>query len=123
MSLQTRLSALITAIGADIKALNTAVATKPRVVRGRVSNGGSRAGGTGFTVVKIGTGEYRVTFDSAFPAVPVVVGSPDLGGPVNQKTWQHDTEAATASAFRCSVRNSNTGAVVDVGFHFTATEA
>lgn len=34
MSLQSRLSTLITAIGVDIKALNTAVATKPKIYQG-----------------------------------------------------------------------------------------
>lgn len=94
-----------------------------RTVRGVVGADGSTTTGTGFSVSKLATGEFRVTFDTSFSDVPAVTGSPRMGGASSSKTFEHDTEAATASAFRCSVRDSTTGATVDDGFHFVAVGA
>lgn len=44
-----------------------------RLLRGVVAANGATVNGTGFGVVKTGTGLYSVTFDAAFPATPVVV--------------------------------------------------
>lgn len=90
-------------------------------VRGIVNADGTIAYGTGFTVNKLGTGEYRVTFSTPFATVPSVVGSTRPGGGT-VTFWRHDTEETTTSAFRCSIRD-NSGATVNIGFHFIAAPA
>lgn len=88
-----------------------------RVVRGIVNADGTEAAGAGFgySVAKLGTGEYRVTFDTAFAGPPSVACWPRIGG----RQTPEDTEATTAAAFRTSVRDS-AGVLVNVGFHFQA---
>jgi hypothetical protein len=81
---------------------------------GRVSSTGS-ASGSRFSSVKDSTGQYTVTFDSAFAATPVVLvtasgGSANLAGIIT---------AVTASAFTVQIRNTSS-TLTDSDFHFVA---
>lgn len=68
-----------------------------RTLRGKVNAAGSVDavnGSGGFTAVKMGTGRYRVTFNSAFADIPVVmvsaIGAPAFGVVSNQSLTQFD---------------------------------
>lgn len=50
-----------------------------RLIRGSVSNAGVRVGGAGFSVVRLSTGDYRITWTTPFSADPSVVVSPVSG--------------------------------------------
>jgi hypothetical protein len=50
-----------------------------RLVTGQVGAGGLRERGVGFTCSRTSTGNYQVTFDTPFAAVPVVLTSPVEG--------------------------------------------
>ncbi len=88
----------------------------PRIVRGRVSGAAPTIlQGTGFTVTKLFVGIYQVDFDSAFPAVPVVVLTTEVVGSARLAN-------PTAALFQLALEN-NAGAAVDGVFTFTAVES
>lgn len=53
----------------------TADEEKLRIVRGKVSSTGAIQAGTGFSVVRVSTGNYRITFTTPFSSIPSATGS------------------------------------------------
>lgn len=84
-------------------------------VAGVVNIGGTVAAGTLFSSVKDSTGQYSVTFSSAFPARPVVVITAEGGSAIIAPVLT----AVSAAAFTVQFRNSASG-LTDQAFDFIA---
>lgn len=85
-------------------------------IRGVVAADGTITRGTGFSVVKSGTGSYAVTFTTAFAATPVVTLTP--------KTWSTTgVTGETTNGFSVTNWNVTDGSQVDGAFAFAALEA
>lgn len=91
-----------------------------RMITGRCSDGGARLWGTGFTSTRTGEGRYRITYGTAFSAVPVVVVTlVDAAARDNAVT----VESSTAATFEVRVRdvaNAGEGSYQDTAFNFVA---
>ena len=94
-----------------------------RVVRGEVDAAGAVVRGTGFTSSRTAVGNYAVTFDDPFAAVPVVVGivgaTANPAGAVLVAKLNAGTPPS-ATGFVMNTQNSATGATVDAIFNFIA---
>lgn len=135
MSLQTRLSALITAIGADVKSMKTRLdvldakspsvlvgnpETNLRIVRGVVdmsTAGATIVAGSGFTVARTALGVCTVTFSTAFPARPAVDLTVDTSTGAKFAVAATNNGSFVARIFNVSALN---GAAEDRAFNFTA---
>lgn len=90
-----------------------------RRVRGTVSSSGSVTRGSGWSVVRNGTGDYTVTFDTAFSDTPsVVVGAGATAAFYTAKL--HASTPPSASGFRVAVFVTNTTAAADGEWCFIA---
>lgn len=91
-----------------------------RVLAGRVSQGGARLSGSGFSVAPIGTGRYQVSYDSAFSAVPTVVAT--LIDPLAEDNFL-SVLASTTTGFQLHSRDDSHNADAsyqDSAFNFIA---
>jgi len=90
-----------------------------RMITGRVTAGGSKAQGGGFTCIKIGSGQYAINFDVSFSAEPIVVAT--LYG--NDVDNIITVTTATAAGFLVQIRDITTGgsSAQDGSFNFIAT--
>lgn len=89
-----------------------------RVVSGAVASDGSESSSE-FSVVKNGTGDYTVTFTTAFASTPNVVVGKDQTGSANVAKL-HASTPPTASVFRVFTFVGSTGTATDGGFTFIA---
>jgi hypothetical protein len=91
-----------------------------RTIAGVVRNDGTKqVASAEYTVTKIGTGEYTVTFAVPFTSVPAVVCWPKRG--FTASITKEDTTDVSITGFQLSVRNSIDGVLQNLGFHFVAT--
>lgn len=104
--------------GNDLLVLGTLTGAPRREFEGIVNADGTEGGGdTGeFSVTKNGTGDYTITFTTAFSAVPAFTATPNANA---GRFLAMDNAAPTASAVRIVVRNS-AGTATDTAFHFHA---
>lgn len=86
-----------------------------RGVRGTVSSDGDVVRGTGFSVVKTGTGQYTVTYTTAFDTTPVVTFG--LGASGTGAAMKLTSEAESTFSV---VTYTPAGAAVDSPFSFHA---
>lgn len=86
-----------------------------RTVSGIVAADGSESSSE-FSVTKNGTGDYTVTFTTAFAEVPAFVATPNAA---TARILGMDNAAPTASAVRVVAR-STAGTATDTAFHFNA---
>lgn len=108
---------LATALLGDGVVTDAKLAT--RIVRGDIAAAGTINFGSGFSVVKNGTGDYTVTFTTAFAAAPVVVLTlGPTGGGVAIK--HNDAAGPTINNFRVQGFLTATGAASDLRFQFIA---
>lgn len=84
-----------------------------RIIRGTVNSAGSIIVGSGFTITKIGTGDYRINFNTALSALPTCVAS---AYSVLYITWISDP-LTTSIRVHTSDR---TGSPADAQFAFMA---
>lgn len=91
-----------------------------KIIRGIINTGGagSIVKGSGFSIVRNGTGDVTITFTATFKDVPSVVATVGETGAVS--AIKHFEKAATASTARLLVFLTATGAGQDSVFHFTA---
>jgi hypothetical protein len=90
----------------------------PRIVTGLINGGGAIIAGTGFTVTKVATGYYRVTYAPAFSALPCL--HVHNGG--SEQIWIAPLiYIASSSMFETLLRNS-ANANSDGSFYFTAIQ-
>ena len=87
---------------------------------GYVSAAGTVGSGLGFTVTKVGTGDYRLNFDPPFQTIAKVVPMQGQGSGVLAIFKQHITEGSTTSTFRLQVYNTDASANIDTDFWFIA---
>jgi hypothetical protein len=92
------------------------VAAGAVTIKGRVAANGTITAGTGFSVTQNSTGDYTVTFTSAFAAVPVVFVTAVDGGLGTRKTFVRDV---TTGDFDLAITNFG-GSNSDSPFHFLA---
>jgi hypothetical protein len=92
------------------------IPTQPTVVTGIVSSAGGVTAGTGYSVVRNGTGSYTVTYTSAFAATPTVVIAP-VG---NGGFW--NITAQSPSSFTVVWTNTGGGVNMDTSFNFIARQ-
>lgn len=85
----------------------------PRMITGAVSAAGAVNAGSGFTVTKLGAGNYRVTFNAAFGAAPAVVVDIDQTG-----AYGGSIQARAADHFDVIAFNTNTQVPADLAFVF-----
>jgi hypothetical protein len=86
-----------------------------RLVRGEVSSAGVVVRGTGFTATKVGTGLYRVTFNTPFPSDPTVTA--------NTAAYNFNgagLNLVRSNSFEVVVFFNQTGPQQDSPFHFIA---
>lgn len=88
-----------------------------KTVRGIVALDGTISAGSGFSVTKNGTGDYTITFDPAFAAVPSCVA---INGDNSSGAFNHVTGSAAAASVRLQARVASTGVLTDMSFHFIA---
>jgi hypothetical protein len=96
-----------------------ALAEVPRIVRGEVAGNATITRGSGFSVGIVGTGDRSVTFDTPFPATPVVV----VGmGPatINAQVQIHVSGPPSTTGFRVAIMNAAGTAAADQPFTFVA---
>lgn len=91
----------------------------PPTVTGRVTLAGAVAAGTGFTVSKIATGQYRIVFARAFATSPLIFGTVE-STTINGFVEVSPSLVAT-TGFDAFVINAATSATVDQAFQFLAT--
>ena len=87
---------------------------QPEIIAGRVNADGSIAAGDGFTVNKIGTGNYVVTFPASFRPVG---SSASTAGANGQASTIYGFDGPTS--FRTGTVNT-TGVASDMAFSFVA---
>lgn len=85
-------------------------------IRGRVSSAGAITNGVGFTVSKLGTGNYLISFTSPLNAVPAINATIDD----NLATYGLKVANASVSSFQVLTYDM-AGTLADVGFYFTAS--
>lgn len=56
-----------------------AATSQVRLINGRIRGDGATDAGTGFTVTRLSAGRYRITFATAFTALPSVMAAPAAG--------------------------------------------
>jgi hypothetical protein len=84
-----------------------------RMLRGRVSSGGSVLTGTGFTSSRTNVGIYNIVFSTTFPVAPVLVAAAEaVGTPFYATVSFTTTTQAGVRTFNAS------GAPADAGFSF-----
>jgi hypothetical protein len=88
-----------------------------RTIRGTVAAVGTITVGSGFTITKVGTGQYTINFTTPFGAVPTVVLAP---GDTLGENMSALTGAVTSSAAGVAIRRT-THAFADCIFNFIAT--
>jgi hypothetical protein len=86
-----------------------------RLIRGVVHSAGTILHGTGFTVVRTGTGAYTITLDISFPDFPAVFVSAQAGVARIATTTNIGNGSFQVRTFDA------TGAAVDAQFHFIAS--
>ena len=85
-------------------------------IRGRVDSTGAIVSGTGFTVSKLGTGNYQITFNTKQSAVPAI------GATIDNNTTNLACKVANASTTVFQVLTYDmAGVAADSGFYFTAS--
>jgi hypothetical protein len=84
-----------------------------RLLRGVVGNNGNIVAGNGFTVIRVGTGDYLIFYNTTFDGTPTVTATAfDTSGPQIVTLVQNLTDF-------CEVKVWTTaGALVDSQFHF-----
>jgi hypothetical protein len=87
-----------------------------RIVRGVVSGAGGIIVGSGFTVSHVTptSGQYTVTFNTAFNGAPAVTATADLNGRIIS------TAGVVSSSANFQTRDSVSGLATDAAFHFIA---
>lgn len=91
----------------------------PRSVTGVVNAVGTVKRGTGFSVSKLGTGEYLITLDTAFAIAPVVVATVDDN---TGSTSVAQVANVNTTDFDVNVVDNVSGALADKSFHFIASQ-
>lgn len=92
-----------------------------RLVGGVVNDVGTVISGIGFTAAKEATGQYRVTFNPAFPETPVGLATPyQTVGTIDKGII---VVALQATHLTVQLITASTGVAVDQGFTFLASEA
>lgn len=92
------------------------VLTSRLVAYGRVSSAGAKESGEGFTVSKVGTGLYKVTFSIEAPIIPTVVANPITSAIVPFYAPRN----VTKTSFEFQVYSTTAGAGSDQPFSFRA---
>lgn len=88
-----------------------------RVVRGRVSAAGTAVAGVGYTVTRVGTGNYHVAYATPFAATPVVTMTIEIGQ--GSDAFAEITFTSTTQIWFSVLRRSN-GALEDHPVNFIA---
>lgn len=101
--------------GKNIVGSNTNAAKGLTIVRGRIASDASTVSGEGFSCVHTGTGQYTVTFSSAFGDVPSVLATLDSGS--GQKLYPLYANEAVGSV-EIDWRETATNALTDAQFSF-----
>lgn len=83
------------------------------IVRGSVNSSGTKTAGEGFTSVRNSSGNFTITFSTAFSVAPVAVASITASGTITANVTAASTTALTVLTF---VGGSST----DSGFNFVA---
>lgn len=91
--------------------------TQQQSIRGRVASDGSITNGTGFTVSKLVTGAYGVTFTNPLPATPSITATVDDN---SAAYLAFKVANATADFFQINIYDMSS-TLVDAGFYFTAS--
>lgn len=99
--------------------VNGAWVSYPRIVRGTVTSAGAVGSGSGFTATKNATGDYTVTFTTAFAVAPVVEATAGATSAF-YVVKLFGGSAPTVSSFRALCFSPSTFASVDGEFTFTA---
>lgn len=95
----------------------TATSTAPRILTGQITSAGGITAGTGFTAARNGTGDYTITFTSAFTTAAVVSGQALAGN--NARIFVVDgTVTSSARIYIFDI----TGTHQDATFFFVATQ-
>lgn len=97
------------------------LATNLRSLVGHVNSNGTIAAGTGFTVVRNGTGDYTINFTVPFGAAPIVLVTPGTTGV--QATATIDTVGASSCRVKIANNSGAYGGTIgpsDAEFYFKA---
>ncbi|HEY8775810.1 MAG TPA: hypothetical protein VIM33_04930 [Gaiellaceae bacterium] len=84
-------------------------------VTGSVASNGSILAGTGFSVVRLSAGRYRIVFNTALPAVPLVFVAVTEANTANE-----DVSLNSVGATQFQVNINDAGVGVDRQFNFLA---
>lgn len=103
---------LCTAATRALMVANTNAASMCSYIRGEVSSGGTAASGEGFSVSKLSTGLYRVSYTGAYPSAPVVTATPN-----SSLAFTASVASVTATTFDVYTFDG-AGSGADVGFYF-----
>jgi len=104
------------ALGSSGQLLAPAGEENLRIIRGVVSGAGGIIVGSGFTVSHgaAGSGQYTVTFNTAFSGAPAVTATADLNGRLIS------TVGVLSSSANFQTRDVVAGVATDAAFHFIA---
>lgn len=91
-----------------------------RIVAGRVSSAGAVLAGSGFTATRNSTGDYTVTFSTAFSSSPICVATAGIG--TSDTYVKHSNFDPTTGSFRVNTMDGSAGTVIDSKFDFIAIE-
>lgn len=100
-----------------VGALNGSLSAEVLVLRGRINTDGTTAAGSGFSAVKNVTGDYTVTYSSAFGAIPLVLLA--VVSPNDTDVRQIFLMASSATAFHV-LTTTFPGVNTDCTFSFAA---
>lgn len=93
-----------------------------RILAGVIDNSGSIEVGSGFTCQRLDTGRYRITYDTPFPARPVVTATPNdegTGIPITTASINRNYNPALFPNYvEISITRRSDGAFEDRTFHF-----
>lgn len=101
--------------GKNVVVSSTNAAASLKIVRGTLNSGGGVISGEGFSVSHTLTGQYNLTFTTAFASAPSVTMSANTGGATCAGYSSLSTTAVNVITFQC-----NTLGVANGEFSFTA---
>lgn len=93
-----------------------AIPASDQIITGYVEANGTINSGTGFSITKLGTGSYRVSFTASFSGIPCAVCTP-----ANNNGAFATISGITASNVDYVIRSDN-GSAIDSAFGFIAMQ-
>ena len=92
----------------------------PKIIWGSINANGTIASGENFTVSRIGTGVYEISFHSPFNGLPAVVGSQNRFGELNEASTDDVAFPFVSNGATTAVTGNNGGEHEDRNFAFIA---